>query len=133
MADANFRIDPLEHARLVPICEEICRRPEMVFLLHSPNAAASDGWKAAGQQLLALARLPFSAAALGIAVHLLAMPGAVIRGLAYQSVPLPVLAYVVMVTLYLFGALVLFAGYRIGTVAALLGTLTLAVVALHFV
>src|SRR5690349_586044 len=105
----------------------------MVFLLHSPHDTASDGWKAAGQQLLALARLPLSAAALGIAVHLLALPGGVIRALAGQSVPLPVLAYIVVVTLYLFGALVMFAGYRIATVAALLGALTLAVVVLHFI
>jgi len=104
----------------------------MVFLLPSPGATASDTWRSAGQQLFVLARLPLSAAALGIAIHLLAMPDATIHALASQSIPLPVLAYVVAVTLYLFGALVLFAGYRIGTVASLLGVLTLAVGALPF-
>jgi hypothetical protein len=104
----------------------------MVFLLHSPNAGTSDAWKAAGQQLLVLARLPLSAAALGIAIHLLGGPDVMIGALANQSIPLPTLAYVVAVTLYLFGALVLFAGYRIGTVASLLGALTLAGVVLHF-
>ena len=104
----------------------------MVFILHSPNEGSSDAWKATGQQLLALVRLPLSAAALGIAVELLAVPRDAIDALAVHSIPLPVLAYVVAVTLYLFGALVLFAGYRIGTVASLLGALTLAAVGLCF-
>jgi hypothetical protein len=104
----------------------------MVFLLDTRKTGASDTWKATGQHLLALVRLPLSAAALCIAVQLLAVPRDAIDALAAHSIPLPVLAYVVAVTLYLFGALVLFAGYRIGTVASLLGALTLAAAALYF-
>jgi hypothetical protein len=84
------------------------------------------------EQFLALARLPLSALAIAVAVRLLSEPTVAITTLAARQVPLPQLAYVVAVTLYLSGALTLFFGYRVVFVGLSLMGLTVVAAGLRY-